>query len=262
MTGINLNAPIVYRAASLRFFRPEEYHVTRTCGEDVLLLPFQGVLRFAEDGAFYELHPGEYHIQKRGSFQEGRLPSDSPQYLYVHFLGEWGNSGCLLPPDGRFSPEQLMSVMLSLDFKAHSHASLLECSADFFAILSALSQGEQKSSPAAAMGDYLAERLSQPVTLDDLKEQFHYSKNHIINLFKNEFGATPLEYLADLRIQKSQWLLEATSDPAAQIARQCGYRDYVNFYKAFKERTGISPSQWREQKRRQPSRKPGPCQSC
>ena len=59
MYGIDLNKEIKYLFSSLRFFASKEHHVDRFCKDDVLLLVYDGVLRFSEDGVMYEIHPGE-----------------------------------------------------------------------------------------------------------------------------------------------------------------------------------------------------------
>ena len=69
MRGINLNKPIEFLHSSLRYFSEGEHHITRFCKDDVLLMVFEGVLRFNEDNIRYEIHPGEYHIQKSNTFQ-------------------------------------------------------------------------------------------------------------------------------------------------------------------------------------------------
>ena len=50
MHGIDLNSPIHYELASFRFFKNKEHHIERICGENVLLMVHQGVLRFSENG--------------------------------------------------------------------------------------------------------------------------------------------------------------------------------------------------------------------
>ena len=105
MRGIDLNGEISYKTSSLRFFEKNECHVTRTCPHDVLLLVYEGILRFSEDGEEYELHPGDYFIQRFRSDQTGEKPSDSPKYLYIHFFGEWDffmlrSCGAALPLSG------------------------------------------------------------------------------------------------------------------------------------------------------------------
>ena len=60
MRGIDLNKPITYQYASMRYFSPGERHITRFCMHDVLLMVFDGILRFNEDNTEYEVHAGEY----------------------------------------------------------------------------------------------------------------------------------------------------------------------------------------------------------
>ena len=79
--GINLNHPIDYKCASFRYFDPGERHVTRICKEDVLLLVFEGVLRFSENGVPCEVNASQYYIQNHYTFQTGEYPSSSPRYL-------------------------------------------------------------------------------------------------------------------------------------------------------------------------------------
>ena len=88
MYGIDLDKPILYKHSSLRFFAEHEWHIDRVCECDVLLLVFDGVLRFSEDGVMRELGAGEYYIQRRGGLQRGETESDMPRYLYIHFQAE------------------------------------------------------------------------------------------------------------------------------------------------------------------------------
>ena len=41
------------------------------------------------------------------------------------------------------------------------------------------------------------ENLSE-ISLEKICKEFHFSKNHIINIFKKEFGVTPIKYINDL----------------------------------------------------------------
>lgn len=83
MRGIDLNKPITYQYASMRYFSPGERHITRFCMHDVLLMVFDGILRFNEDNTEYEVHAGEYHIQKSNSYQTGYVVSDSPKFIFT-----------------------------------------------------------------------------------------------------------------------------------------------------------------------------------
>ncbi len=252
MLGIDLNRPIVYKHASMRYFEENEAHVERLCRDDVLLLVFDGVLRFWEDGVPWEVAAGAYHIQKQGSYQQAPEVSDSPRYLYVHFLGDWADTGQVLPADGVFDRTRMQPLMELLDRLAHEGATVTEQVSVFTEILSRLYRGDRQETQTGRMAAFLRAHLGENISLERLSEEFHFSKNHIINLFRQVYGTTPTEYLNTLRLQKARHLLEATSAPAEAVAVTCGFRNYSHFYRLFRRHTGVSPTQWRQQKRLEP----------
>lgn len=249
MQGIELNHPIYYKHASLRFFNKGEHHVSRFCKDDVLLLIYDGILRFSEDGVPYELHAGTYHIQRHDSVQEGLLPSESPKYLYVHFLADWNENDTTLPRSGTFDPVKFMSDIEALDRMAHHNMPYVLQAGKFFDLLSKLYRPTASNSVAEKMADYIAEEFRHEITLEKLCSEFHFSKNHIIALFKKEFGTTPIAYANHIKLQKAEYLMELTSDPIESIAIDCGFHDYSHFYKLFLRKHGLTPKQWRVQKR-------------
>ena len=83
--------------------------------------------------------------------------------------------------------------------------------------------------------------------------EFYFSKNHIINIFKKEFGVTPIKYINNLKLNRAKYLLEVTSDNLEEIAIKSGFNDYSHFYKLFQKETGISPSVWRNKKQTNPA---------
>lgn len=255
MKGIDLNKPVNYVYASLRYFDPKEYHVTRYCEDDVLVMVFQGVLRFTEDGTLYEIYPGQYHIQRHNSYQTGALPSDSPKYLFVHFRGEWLEENADLARSGSFDYTKMRPLMEMLDQMCHEKECLLFQQAYFYRILMSLSREQVQSEMTLPqrIAEYLSFHYQEGVSLESVAEEFHFSKNHIINLFKKEYGMTPIQYINDLRIRRAMWLLEVTSKTVETVAQECGFSDYSHFYKVFRKKENISPLEWRNRKRLQPT---------
>lgn len=245
MKGIDPSRPVTYCHASMRYFKEKEHHVTRVCGEDVLLLVYEGCLRFVEDDVPYEIGPGQYHIQKQGSRQSGPLASNAPWYLFVHFLGSWGEGPGMLSADGTFSSEHLFGLMEKMDYFAHGDYTQLERTSVFLQLLCTLYQSGRSRSLAGEIAEHLVHNLQNPDSLETLARKFGYSKNHIIHLFKKEFQVTPIDYLTTKRLEKVRWLLEAGNEPIETIAEQCGFSDYSHLYKAFVRKEGISPGQWR-----------------
>ena len=245
MDGINLTLPITYGHSSLRYFYEGEHHVSRDCDEDVLLLVFEGILRFSEDGIPYELHPCEYFIQRHGSRHGGELPSDSPKYLYVHFRADWGEGEDFLPRRGRFEYALLKPMLEKMDALAHGKSPYILQAAVFYGILSALYRQKGADTAVAAMADYIKDHCDGKITLEMLCEEFHFSKNHIINLFKREYSLTPIAYINRIRLLNAERRMEVTSDSLETIAFQCGFQNYSHFYKRFLAKNNCSPEQWR-----------------
>ena len=248
MYGIDLQKQILYKSASLRFFDKNERHVTRFCSHDVLLLVYEGTLRFSEDGKQIEVRAGEYYIQKNNTYQAGELPSDAPKYLFVHFLAEWEEGEKVLERKGIFDYAVLSPLIQELDRLSHASATYTECCALFFTILSKLYHSRPSThTTAKTIFDYISKNYLYITSLDEICQALHYSKNHIINVFKSEYKATPFEYINELKITRAMYLLEVTSDSIDEIALSSGFNHYSHFYRLFLRKNGISPYEWRKQ---------------
>lgn len=247
MYGIDLNKEIKYLTSSFRFFAEKEHHVTRLCRYDVLLLVYEGVLRFCEDGISYAVHSGEYHIQKQNSYQIGNLPSDTPKYLYIHFLADWTESAVVLPKSGTFDYTALKSDIEEMNQLSYSNAPYI-CKAElFYRILSKLYQTDAKDSFARKIADFIQVHYQEKITLDILCSKFSFCKNHIIHLLQKEYGKTPIAYLNFIRISNAERLLITTSDSLDSICYACGYLNYSHFYRQFLRKNQISPERFRQQ---------------
>lgn len=80
--------------------------------------------------------------------------------------------------------------------------------------------------------------------LESFSRTHMMDKFYLSHLFKENTGFTLIEYLQSKRIQKSKYLLSTTQN-ISEIARECGYDDYSNFFKTFKKIVGTSPKAYR-----------------
>lgn len=246
--NIDMDSPIEFLCASFRYFGKGEQHVTRFCNCDVLLLVFDGVLRFSEDGKEYEIAAGNYHIQKAGAFQQGLIPSDEPKYLYVHFNCKRAPKG--LSPFGKFSCGAFMPLMQQLHDLERREGTYTEKCAVFFDILTRLYRKELSYGTAEKIATYLRTEFNKNVSLEILAAEFGYSKNQIINIFKKHYRTTPFRFLTDVRLKEAEKLLAETNKPTETVAYDCGFNDYSSFYKAFLNKTALSPTDWRNNAQR------------
>ena len=249
MSGIDLNQSIELVSAFYRFFKEKEHHISRTSLYDVLLLIYEGVLRFSEDGEQYEVHAGEYFIQPRGAVHNGEYVSDMPKYYCIHFFGKWENNETILHRRGTFDYEQCKPHIDRLAKAFSSKQPYTEKIARFYDLLIALRPKRSVDPTAKEIREYIKQNYLMPITIDMLCKEFHFSKNHIINLFKRSYNITPLAYVNSLRLQRAEQMIELSFDQLEQIAAKCGFQCYSNFYKLFHRKHGISPEKWREQQR-------------
>jgi len=245
MAGIDFAKPVTYKVAALRFFEKNEHHITRFCPDNVLLLVFDGVLRFSEDGVPREVHAGEYYIQRKNCHQTGETASDAPQYLYVHFDGEWTDAPDALAYAGRYDYPRLSELIVRIDEAAHQKVSCNEMQYLFLKLLLTLRDKPARNPTAQLLSGYIDQNLTSITSLSDICEAFHYSKNYIIRIFNREFGLSPIQYLNEAKLRRAMYLLETTSKPIKEIMTECGYGDYPYFYKRFVAKTGLSPQKWR-----------------
>lgn len=90
---------------------------------------------------------------------------------------------------------------------------------------------------------YIDENFASKITLDMLAKKFGFSKNYICNLFSKYYCTSLTCYLTEKRMSYAKELLKDKNRLLKDIAIECGYKEYVQFYKMFKEYYGISPKE-------------------
>lgn len=92
--------------------------------------------------------------------------------------------------------------------------------------------------------DYLIEG---DFSLDEIAQSLNYSKNHIINVFREKYNKTPYQYYIDAKIETAKRYLQETTCSIADIASNLSFSDPQYFSTSFKKATGLSPREFRRQ---------------
>lgn len=90
---------------------------------------------------------------------------------------------------------------------------------------------------------YINENITGSITIDYLANHFYLSPSYICRIFKSATGTTINKYISARRITIAKSLL-ANGANVNEVCEQCGFNDYTNFLKAFKNAVGISPKKY------------------
>ncbi|SFL38112.1 AraC-type DNA-binding protein [Gracilibacillus orientalis] len=83
-------------------------------------------------------------------------------------------------------------------------------------------------------------------SLENIAKRLHMNKYYLSHFFKKEFGVTIQEYILQRRLFEANKLLSDTEMPIHQIAEYVGFMSASSFNRRYKERTGITPNQYRK----------------
>ena len=88
---------------------------------------------------------------------------------------------------------------------------------------------------------YIHSHYSEKITAQALASLVHLHPNYLCGLFKEQIGATPVEYINKQRIYAANTLLQTTNLSLQQIADRTGFNSVSYFSRVFRQQQGISP---------------------
>jgi AraC-like DNA-binding protein len=101
----------------------------------------------------------------------------------------------------------------------------------------------------SALVRYISGNFDRIISLDDLSSLVHVSKATLNELFRENFGTTPIKYINELRMKKAMELLEQSDMSIGEISELVGFQSIHYFSRSFKEHEGVSPSEYRREKK-------------
>ncbi len=104
--------------------------------------------------------------------------------------------------------------------------------------------------PSAAAGlapllDWMAANLGRPLSVDALAARAGMSSRTFARRFREQTGATPVQWLLAARVRRAQELLETTSSKLDVVAGAAGFESPVTFRARFQRTVGLSPAAYR-----------------
>lgn len=144
----------------------------------------------------------------------------------------------ILQSKARFGREvSIQDFLRQIVIYAHHY-----CTSDLAGRIQTQAQSNPLVSAAIAS---ISENLSSPITLDSISNALYVSKYHLAHTFKQHMGVSVHQYIINLRLVKAKQMIDSGVN-LNEICEACGFSNYSNFYKLFKARMGISPTQYRD----------------
>ncbi|HEX7056826.1 MAG TPA: response regulator [Bacilli bacterium] len=92
---------------------------------------------------------------------------------------------------------------------------------------------------------YIQEHYRGDLSLQEVADHVHMSKNYFSEQFKRRTGMGFVDFVIRLRIQYARHLLETTTLKIYDIGSHCGFNSPKHFLKLFKREAGCTPAEYR-----------------
>lgn len=89
--------------------------------------------------------------------------------------------------------------------------------------------------------DYINQNLSASLSVELLCEKFFITRTQLYRIFKKTTEMNAWEYIVLKRLVLARSMIN-DGTPAIDAAKQCGFRDYSSFYRAYLAKYGAPPS--------------------
>lgn len=211
------------------------------------------------------LNAGQGFYVKEGQFVSYKQDDNDPwEYYWIDVSGlaadevmknvgfdqpmgvfDFSNSELIREQFESFFSEDIENVDMRLLMNSYFYKILSLFSMDYYKYMfssKSVSKAEEHFKKAML---FISNSYSQKITVEDIAQSANVERHYLNKLFKIYSDSSPQVHLLDLRLDKAKNLLRTTSFPIGTIANSVGYDDSLQFSRIFKKKTGVSPTQYR-----------------
>ena len=103
----------------------------------------------------------------------------------------------------------------------------------------------EKSTLIDEIISYINTHVEEDIKIEDLSNQFFISRYHLLRVFKKHSKTTLHKFIVQKKLIYAKELI-LKGKPIIEVYKQCGFGDYSNFFRAFKNEYGMTPKQFYE----------------
>ena len=89
--------------------------------------------------------------------------------------------------------------------------------------------------------DYIEIHYAEPVSVSDLAKLCYFSDYYFMRFFKKHMSMTCVEYINNLRLEKSVELFEQGNKSILEVSFSVGFHNLSYFHRAFKKKYHMTP---------------------
>lgn len=93
--------------------------------------------------------------------------------------------------------------------------------------------------------EFINSNYNKKLELEDIAQSAYLSVNHLLRTFKQAYGKSPHQYLIQVRIDRSKYLLKNTNYTINDIVEIIGFECPSSFIRLFKSLNRITPGKYR-----------------
>ena len=95
----------------------------------------------------------------------------------------------------------------------------------------------------------LVKHLNESITVDEIAKSFGVSGRYFRKIFAEHDGASPAQFVIDMRLRRAKTLLSCSDKSITEIAFSCGFYDSSHLTRVFKKHEGTTPKEYRKKSR-------------
>ena len=89
--------------------------------------------------------------------------------------------------------------------------------------------------------DFIHQHFTEPIRVEHIASAACLGATQVHTLFRAFYGMTPMDYVAERRLELAERLLTEEKRSIVEVALRCGYSDQASLTRAMRARRGITP---------------------
>jgi len=213
----------------------------------------KGVCRFCD----FDAYEGEAFIISKNKLHSFVVEPEYEHYWFSFDVNgitdEFSDSGILSDEHMLFeiSDFEYLKAMLENGMK-YADSSLRVAHSVFKSVLPLLKaknnsvRKKEKEELSFIAKKFIDNNYQDNITMEIVAGYVCVSEKYLCRKFKTRFGIPPQQYLLSVRMKQAKRLIKDTELKIKEISSSVGYKSQLTFSYAFKNFTGMSPSEYRK----------------